>query len=79
MLHRSWTGKSQLTVFHLVQPVEGGVARVVTDLVRAQVGEGLRTLVACPPEGGLATQAAEAGARVHPWPAERGPGPRLAR
>ncbi|MEN8651261.1 glycosyltransferase family 4 protein [Streptomyces sp. 21So2-11] len=79
MLQRSWTGKSQLTVFHLVQPVEGGVARVVTDLIRAQVGEGLRTFVACPPDGELAARAAEAGARVHTWPAERGPGPRLAR
>ncbi|GAA2920428.1 glycosyltransferase [Streptomyces enissocaesilis] len=79
MLQRSWTEQSQLTVFHLVQPVEGGVARVVTDLVRAQTGAGLRTVVACPPDGALASEAAEAGARVHTWPAERAPGPRLAK
>ncbi|MCX4819041.1 glycosyltransferase [Streptomyces sp. NBC_01142] len=58
--------------------MEGGVARVVTDLVRAQVAEGFRTVVACPPGGVLAADAAEAGARVHPWPAVRAPGPRLA-
>ncbi|MFI6287049.1 glycosyltransferase family 4 protein [Streptomyces sp. NPDC051018] len=81
MPHRTRTdpSPSQLTIFHLVQPVEGGVARVVTDLVRAQVAEGLRAVVACPPGGELADRAAEAGARVHTWPAVRAPGPRLAR
>ncbi|MGW7195157.1 glycosyltransferase [Streptomyces chryseus] len=78
MLQQSWTEQSQLTVFHLVQPVEGGVARVVTDLVRAQTSEGLRTVVACPQGGTLASDAAEAGAQVHTWPAVRAPGPRLA-
>ncbi|MFD5098978.1 glycosyltransferase [Streptomyces albidochromogenes] len=77
MLQQSWTEQSQLTVFHLVQPVEGGVARVVTDLVRAQTSEGLRTVVACPQGGTLASDAAEAGARVHTWPAVRAPGPHL--
>ncbi|MEU1280163.1 glycosyltransferase family 4 protein [Streptomyces sp. NPDC005805] len=79
MLHRDWTEKSRLTVFHLVQPVEGGVARVVTDLVRAQAHAGARPVVACPPTGPLAAAAAEAGARVHPWTAGRSPGPGLAR
>lgn len=77
MLQRSWTETSQLTVFHLVQPVEGGVARVVTDLVRAQVAEGFRAVVACPPGGVLASDAAAAGATVHTWHAGRAPGPRL--
>ncbi|MGW7054143.1 glycosyltransferase [Streptomyces sp. NPDC054887] len=58
--------------------MEGGVARVVTDLVRAQTAEGLRAVVACPPDGTLASEAAAAGARVHAWPAERAPGPALA-
>ncbi|MGX1883363.1 glycosyltransferase [Streptomyces sp. NPDC055287] len=57
--------------------MEGGVARVVTDLVRAQTSEGLRTVVACPPGGALASAAAEAGALVRPWPAVRAPGPGL--
>ncbi|MEU6802298.1 glycosyltransferase family 1 protein, partial [Streptomyces neyagawaensis] len=40
-------------VLHLTQPVDGGVARVVTDLVRAQLADGLRVSVACP-DGPLA-------------------------
>ncbi|WNI16484.1 glycosyltransferase family 4 protein [Actinacidiphila sp. ITFR-21] len=39
-----------LTVLHMTQPVEGGVARVVMDLVRAQVGAGARVVVASPSE-----------------------------
>jgi glycosyltransferase involved in cell wall biosynthesis len=61
-----------------VQPVDGGVARVVVDLVRAQAGRGVRALVACPPGGPLARQAAEAGAEVLHWSAGRAPGPALA-
>ncbi|MFE9256173.1 glycosyltransferase family 4 protein [Streptomyces sp. NPDC006879] len=67
-----------LTVFHLVQPVEGGVARVVTDLARAQTEGGLRVIVACPPGGELAHAAARAGAKVLAWPASRAPGATLA-
>lgn len=79
MPQRSWSEKNQLTVFHLVQPVDGGVARVVTDLVRAQVVEGFLTVLACPPGGTLASDAAAAGARVHTWSAEGAPGLPLAR
>ncbi|MFJ8750111.1 glycosyltransferase family 4 protein [Streptomyces sp. NPDC102441] len=79
MLQKSCTDESRLTVLHLVQPVEGGVARVVTDLVAAQVRAGLRPVVACPPDGPLASGASTAGARVCAWPAERAPGPRLGR
>jgi glycosyltransferase involved in cell wall biosynthesis len=78
VLQRNWTEKSRLTVFHLVQPVDGGVARVVTDLVRQQVRAGIRPVVACPPQGRLPALAEQAGAVVHPWPAGRAPGPRLA-
>ncbi|MDF9814559.1 glycosyltransferase family 4 protein [Streptomyces sp. SPB162] len=67
----------RLTVLHLVQPVDGGVARVVTDLVRAQVRDGVRAVVACPPGGVLAGDAAEVGAEVVPWAAGRSPGPDL--
>ncbi|MEJ8637084.1 glycosyltransferase family 4 protein [Streptomyces sp. MS2.AVA.5] len=77
MPHSSRAEPSQLTIFHLVQPVDGGVARVVTDLVRAQVAEGLRPVVACPSGGGLAESAAGAGARVLTWSAVRAPGPGL--
>nr|WSZ96480.1 glycosyltransferase [Streptomyces sp. NBC_00857] len=62
------------TVLHLVQPVDGGVARVVTDLVAAQVDSGVRSVVACPDHGPLAEAAARRGAEVHVWRATRDPG-----
>ncbi len=68
-----------LTVLHVSQPVDGGVARVVTDLVHAQVRGGARVVVACPPGGALGPAAADRGAEVLPWPARRSPGPGLAR
>ncbi|WP_331445349.1 glycosyltransferase family 4 protein [Streptomyces xanthochromogenes] len=67
----------QLSVLHLVQPVEGGVARVVTDLVRDQLRSGFRVTVACPEGGLLSTELTRLGARVHPWRATRSPGPAL--
>ncbi|MFJ4963948.1 glycosyltransferase [Streptomyces sp. NPDC088729] len=78
MLHMRPAEERQLTVLHLVQPVDGGVARVVTDLVRAQAGAGMRPVVACPPGSPLAREAAAAGAQVRGWSATRAPGPRLA-
>ncbi|MGW6979495.1 glycosyltransferase family 4 protein [Streptomyces sp. NPDC054932] len=65
------------TVLHLVQPVDGGVARVVTDLVRAQTAAGLRTVVGCPSGGTLGDAARAAGAEVLTWRAGRAPGPGL--
>ncbi|MFE6777646.1 glycosyltransferase [Streptomyces sp. NPDC057702] len=67
-----------LTVLHVAQPVTGGVAQVVADLVRGQRADGLRPVVACPPEGPLAGAVVAAGAEVLPWPARREPGPGLA-
>ena len=46
-------GDNRLTVLHVSQPVDGGVARVVTDLVRHQTEAGMRVYVACPPGGVL--------------------------
>jgi glycosyltransferase involved in cell wall biosynthesis len=66
-----------LTVLHLAQPVDGGVARVVTDLAGAQAEAGLRVVVGCPPGGRLARDAAAAGADVRLWLAGRAPGPDL--
>ena len=73
---RERTGR--LTVLHLAQPVEGGVARVVTDLVGAQTREGLRVVVACPKGGSLSRRAEAAGAEIEHWAAVREPGPRVA-
>ncbi|MEE4541249.1 glycosyltransferase family 4 protein [Streptomyces sp. V4-01] len=72
-------GLGGLTVLHLAQPVEGGVARVVTDLARAQVRGGARVVVACPQEGPLPEAVRAAGAATVPWPARRAPGPGLPR
>ncbi|MFJ9814571.1 glycosyltransferase [Streptomyces sp. NPDC101151] len=64
-------------VLHVTQPVEGGVARLVTDLATAQLAAGLRVTVACP-RGGTLTDALRAvGCRVLHWDATRSPGPRL--
>ncbi|MBQ0848923.1 glycosyltransferase [Streptomyces sp. NPDC057621] len=65
-------------VLHVSQPVDGGVGRVVTDLVRAQLATGADVTVACPPDGGLATAAELLGADVRHWHATRSPGPWLA-
>ncbi|HET9382339.1 MAG TPA: glycosyltransferase family 4 protein [Streptomyces sp.] len=64
-------------VLHLTQPVDGGVARVVTDLTRAQLAAGLRVSVACP-EGPRAAALRALGADVRGWEATRSPGPALA-
>ncbi|MEU8674782.1 glycosyltransferase family 4 protein [Streptomyces sp. NPDC048560] len=78
MRQKSFPEERRVTVLHVVQPVEGGVARVVTDLVRAQALAGLRPVVACPPGSPLADGAQAAGADVLAWPAVRDPGPGLA-
>ncbi|WP_200306543.1 glycosyltransferase [Streptomyces adelaidensis] len=63
-------------ILHITQPVDGGVARVVTDLMRAQLAEGLHVTVACP--GGVLAPALRAlGGNVRHWHATRSPGPTL--
>ncbi|MFD5799139.1 glycosyltransferase [Streptomyces diastatochromogenes] len=64
-------------VLHLAQPVDGGVARVVLDLARAQLAAGLRVTAGCP-GGELAAGLRDLGAGVHEWRAGRSPGPGLA-
>ncbi|MEW1777498.1 glycosyltransferase [Streptomyces sp. NPDC086777] len=71
-MHRSATDPRP-RVLHLAQPVEGGVARVVLDLAKAQLTAGLRVMVACP-GGELAERARELGAEVRGWHADRSPG-----
>ncbi|MFI8961158.1 glycosyltransferase [Streptomyces sp. NPDC053493] len=66
-------------VLHAVQPGDGGVARVVTDLVRGQLAAGLRVAVACPPGTELAAAVRAEGADTYDWRAGREPGPRLLR
>ncbi|MGW3284741.1 glycosyltransferase family 4 protein [Streptomyces sp. NPDC001002] len=63
-------------VLHLTQPVDGGVARVVTDLTRAQLAAGLHVTVACP-QSPLTDRLRSLGADVRHWEAARSPGPAL--
>lgn len=65
-------------VLHLTQPVDGGVARVVTDLVAAQLSDGLDVTVACP-DSVLTARLRTLGARVRHWHATRSPGASLVR
>lgn len=71
--------RAPLRVLHVVQPVEGGVARVVVDLVRAQRESGLDVHLACPDGGTLSAEARRWGAVTHTWQAGRSPGPALPR
>ncbi|MFI0962234.1 glycosyltransferase family 4 protein [Streptomyces sp. NPDC021080] len=65
-------------VLHVTQPVDGGVARVVADLVGAQLAAGTRVTVACPDGNGFTREVRALGADVRPWHATRAPGPQLA-
>ncbi len=65
-------------VLHLTQPVDGGVARVVTDLVRAQLADGLDVVAVCP-DSALSGRLRSLGAHVRHWRATRAPGASLAR
>ncbi|MFI5664923.1 glycosyltransferase family 4 protein [Streptomyces sp. NPDC051684] len=64
---------------HVTQPADGGVARVVTDLVRGQRAAGLAVSVACPADGGLRHSVAGLGCEVLEWEASRSPGAGLLR
>lgn len=68
-----------LRVLHVTQPVDGGVARVVADLARAQLASGIRVAVACPPAGSLPALLDAAGCQVLRWPAVRSPAAGLLR
>ncbi|NEY36651.1 glycosyltransferase [Streptomyces sp. PRKS01-65] len=74
-MHLPATGPAP-RVLHLTQPVDGGVARVVTDLTRAQLAAGWDVTAACP-DGPLAAALRSLGADVRRWPATRSPGPSL--
>ncbi|MET9902708.1 glycosyltransferase [Streptomyces sp. NPDC006446] len=65
-------------VLHVTQPVDGGVARVVTDLIRAQLAAGTRVTLACPDGNDFTREVRALGADVRPWHATRAPGPQLA-
>lgn len=65
-------------VLHVSQPVDGGVARCVLQMVEDQTGRGWRVVVACPAVGALAGAITDAGAEHRSWSARRFPGPGVA-
>ncbi|MFI7388375.1 glycosyltransferase [Streptomyces sp. NPDC049813] len=66
-------------VLHVTQPVDGGVARVVADLVRRQLAAGMSVSVACPASGSLPRLLSSSGCEVLTWEASRSPGKGLLR
>jgi len=68
-------GRRRLSVLHVAQPREGGVARYVIDVCLDQLGRGWDVVVACPDGGRLADELAGAGVPRLLWRAVRRPGP----
>jgi glycosyltransferase involved in cell wall biosynthesis len=64
-----------LSVLHVAQPTDGGVARCVLDLVGDQVSRGWEVVLASPGHGDLAGGAEALGAGHAKWEAARQPGP----
>jgi len=64
-----------LSVLHVAQPTEGGVAAYLAAASADQVARGWDVAVACPDRGWLAGRLAAAGVRRLRWPAGRAPGP----
>lgn len=62
-----------LSILHVAQPTDHGVARCVAALAADQVRRGWRVTVACPSEGWLAEEVRRVGALHHEWPAVRAP------
>jgi glycosyltransferase involved in cell wall biosynthesis len=67
-----------LSVLHVAQPVDYGIAILTASLVADQVRRGWSVTVACPDGGYLAELARDAGAERIRWEATRGPGPKVA-
>ncbi|MFG1603994.1 glycosyltransferase [Actinoplanes sp. NPDC049265] len=63
-----------VTVLHVAQPREGGVAGYVLAACLDQLARGWNVAVACPDGGRLADDLIRAGVRRLRWPAVRGPG-----
>jgi len=63
-----------ITILHVTQPCDGGVAQCVLDLVAEQVGRDWDVVVACPPRAPFVCRVKAKGARHAPWTAKRSPG-----
>ncbi len=67
--------RPSLSVLHVSQPTEAGVAHVVLGLIADQRARGWEVSLAAPHWGKLSTGAVNLGARWHRWEAARAPGP----
>lgn len=63
----------ELSILHVAQPTDHGVAVCVAALVGDQMARGWEVGVASPASGFLFDEVRAAGARHHVWPAERAP------
>jgi glycosyltransferase involved in cell wall biosynthesis len=69
------TGSGSLSVLHVAQPTDGGVARYVVAAAADQVARGWTVTVACPDTGWLAGELRRRGIPHVTWSARRAPGP----
>ncbi len=64
-----------LSVVHVAQPTDGGVARYVADAATDQQSRGWDVQVCCPPGGELTADLTARGVPTSVWDARRSPGP----
>ncbi len=69
------TAARPLSVLHVSQPTDAGVARCVIGFATDQARRGWQVSVACPGDGTLAEAVTGSGVSHIPWPAARAPGP----
>ncbi len=69
------TARGPLSILHVSQPSDGGVAGYVAEVAADQARRGWQVKVACPEYGQLADVVAATGARHVRWTAKRAPGP----
>jgi len=67
--------RPSLSVLHVSQPTEAGVAHCVLGFIADQRARGWEVSLAAPHWGKLSTEARDLGARWHRWEAARAPGP----
>jgi glycosyltransferase involved in cell wall biosynthesis len=67
--------RGALSVLHVLQPTDGGVANYVADVVADQTARGWRVVVASPGWGDLGGRVEASGAKHVDWAAGRAPGP----
>ncbi len=67
-----------LSVVHVAQPTDGGVAHYVADAAADQRARGWDVHACCPEDGGLTSDLSSRGVPTSAWEARRSPGPSVA-